>query len=164
MCEALQQCNSEGMPDDNDRKRPRSPALGLPLSEAPADLASIGRAQRDTQQKVSTTLDRVGELRQELTGRINQLDAKVDEIAVSNARMEGQLGVLIDTLDVDREERSMIRVSRVQAVLEVEKTGEVAKITEEVARRADRRQMVIKTLAVVGPIVAALATLLASRC
>lgn len=148
-----------------DRKRTRSPALGLPMSTTAAGaLETIGRQQRDTQQKVSSTLDRVGQLDERLTARIDQLDAKVDEMAVSSARVEGKVDILVDTLHQDREERREIRVSKVQAVIEVEKTGEVAKINEAVAVRADRRQLLLKVVAAVGPIVAALATLLATRC
>jgi hypothetical protein len=154
------------MPDDNDRRRNRSPALGLPLSSDPSGvtLAVVHRAQRDTDQKVVSTLDRVGELRGELTARINQLDAKVDDLALSNARVEGQLEILVETVRTDRTEHSQIRVKAVEAVLEVEKTGEVAKINEAVAVRADRRQFRLRVLVVLGPILASLITLLISRC
>lgn len=129
-----------------------------------AALEIIGRAQRDTQQKVSSTLDRVGQLDERLTARIEKLDAKVDELAVSSARVEGALTVLNDAMHQDRIERREIRVSKVQAVIEVEKTGEVAKINEAVAVRADRRQLRLKIAAAVGPVVAAIATYLLARC
>lgn len=160
------------MPDEpNDRKRSRSPALGLPLGGSVSDPASIqdtsetirilGRRAHDTEQKVGATLDRVGELRKELTGRIDQLDAKVDGLAVSSARVEGQVDILVEEMRAGRQ----VRVTAAQAVIEVEKTGEIAKVNEAVAVRADRRQLLLKIAAGVGPILAALATaLLAGKC
>jgi len=131
----------------------------------------MGRAVRDTQQAVQTTQavvqalpDRVENLRRELGLRIDQLDAKVDDAAICAARVEGQIGILIDTLRQDREEAKAIRVTTVTSAIEVEKTGEIAKINEGVSVRADRRQIVLKAMAVLGPIAAAAITYLLSHC
>jgi len=144
----------------------RSPPLGPPLSGEPAKaLEAIGRAARDTQQTVSTALDRVGALDAKLSGRIDQLDGKVDDLAISSARVEGALVVLTDELRVSRIERSEIRVSTIQAAIEVEKTGEIARVNEAVAVRADRRQAVLRVLQyIVGPVLAAAITYLLTRC
>lgn len=160
------------MPDGPKRRTPAQglrPPLGVPVEPAAAtDTAAtirlIARQQRDTAQDVSKSLDRVDGLRAELNGRIDQLDGKVDELAVGAARVEGAVSVLVEELRQDRVERSEIRVSVAQATIEVEKTGEVAKINEAVAVRSDRRQFWLKGIAILGPIAATLATLLASRC
>lgn len=128
------------------------------------DALQIGRVVRDTQQTVRGTSDRVEELRREVGVRIDQLDAKVDDVALTSARVEGAVGVLTDELRQERHTRSQIRVSAVQASLEVEKTGEIARINEAVAVRADRRRRAIKYAAIVGPIIAAALGLLAGRC
>ena len=152
--------------DPRDRGRPRTPAIGIPLSGEPAKaLEAIGRAARDTQQTMSTTLDRVGALDAKLGGRIDQLDSKVDDLAIASARVEGKVDVLTDELRVSRIERSEIRVSTVQAAIEIEKTGEIAKVNEAVALRADRRQAALRVLQyIVGPVLAAAITYLLTRC
>lgn len=137
--------------------------MRLPSDEV-TDALQIGRVVRDTQQTVRGTADRVDQLRGELGGRIDQLDAKVDKVELTSARVEGKVDILVDELEVARRERSMIRVSSVQAAIEVEKTGEVAKITEAAAVRADRRQLLLKSVAVAGPVIAAALGLLAGRC
>jgi hypothetical protein len=71
---------------------------------------------------------------------------------------------LLDDFAVARSERSQIRVSAVQAVIDVEKTGQIAKVQEGVAVRADRRQLALKVLAFVGPIAAAALSWAISRC
>lgn len=119
---------------------------------------------RDTEQAANKAADRVAELRTELGGRIDQLDAKVDELAVGGARVEGALEVLTDELRSERASRAQIRVSAVQAEIEVEKTGEIAKLTEAAAVREHRRKRTIKMIAIVGPIITALATALATKC
>lgn len=135
------------------------------------DTRRLGRVVRDTQQTVVHTGDRVESLRKELTQRIDsmdikfdELDAKVDGLEVSGARIEGKVDVLLEDFAVAREERSKIRVSAVQASIEVEKTGEIAKVQEAVAVRADRRQLLLKAVAVLGPLAAAALTWMLSRC
>lgn len=154
------------MPSDRDQRR-RTPAGGVGARADPSDVEDTNafrRAVRDTQQAANQASDRVGLLRTELGGRIDQLDAKVDNLALGAARVEGSLDVLTEELRAERATRAMIRLSSVQAEIEVEKTGEIAKLTEAAAVREHRRRWTIKAMAVVGPIITALIALLASRC
>lgn len=119
----------------------------------------MGRAMRDTQQTVGHAANRVERLEE----KVDALDQKVDGLAVSSAKVEGQVDVLVDELRAAR----AIRVSAVQAVIEVEKTGEIAKVEEAVALRRFRRQAMLKAMGIAGSIAAALATLitlLAGKC
>lgn len=133
-------------------------------SDDTADMRSpLGRAVRDTQRTVVGAADRVESLRVELGGRIDVLDSKVDDIALSNARVEGQVGVLVDELQAAR----TIRVTAAQASIEIEKTGEIAKVEDGMAERKHRRDLAIKYATIAGSLAATgatLITLLASRC
>lgn len=152
------------MPIERDPRR-RTPAGGVKAtSTEDADTIHLGRAVRDTQQTVRGAADRVEVLRQELGERVDKLDGKVDGLEISVARMDGKVDILLDEFAVARNERSQIRVSAVQAVIDVEKTGQIAKVQEDVAVRADRRQLALKVLAFVGPIAAAAVSWMISRC
>lgn len=105
------------------------------------------RAVRDTQKTSEVTLDRVDGLRREFGARIEQIDAKVDGLAVDNARAEGKLDVLVEELRADRSARSAITVSAVQATIDVHKTGQLAAIDEVTKRRAYRRQAALAIIA-----------------
>lgn len=122
-------------------------------------LSPMARAVRDTQQTVGKSADRVDRL----DAKVDLLDAKVDGLAISSARVEGQVGILVDELQAAR----TIRVSTVQATIEVEKTGEIARVEDAAALRRYKRQLVLKITGIVGSVAAAavaLVTLLASRC
>lgn len=88
----------------------------------------------------------------------------MDGLEISVARMDGKVDILLDEFAVARTERSQIRVSAVQASIEVEKTGQIAKVQEGVAVRADRRQLALKVLAFAGPVAAAALSWMISRC
>lgn len=120
----------------------------------------LGRAVRDTQRAAVGASDRVDALRTELGARIDCLDAKVDDLGMCTARVEGAVGVLVDELRAARE----VRVTATVARIEVEKTGEIAKVNEAVSVRADRRQLALKAIAVAGPLAAAALTWLFAQC
>lgn len=108
-----------------------------------------------------STLDQVGELRKELGSRIDQLDARVDGLAVTSANIEGKLDILVD---VSRERRA-IQISAVQASIEVEKTGQLAAIAEGKAQGDFKRTVGLKVIAGIGAawgLVSAM--ILAGRC
>lgn len=150
------------MPDE----RSRTPGGGVVSGEIEEDTirrSPLGRAVRDTQRTAQGTADRVDSLRRELGGRIDQLDGKVDDLALTSARVEGQVGVLVDELKAAR----TIRVSAVSAAIEVEKTGEIAKVEDAADEKKFKRRRELKLMAIVGTLattIATLVTLLASKC
>jgi len=117
-------------------------------------MALMARSARQTADVTAKTLDRVGQLRHAVMDHLHRQDT---DIAV----VKGKLDVLLEELKVARRERSAIHVSAVQARIDVERTGEIAKIDETAARRKHSRDLAIKIIAVVGPIVAAIISALA---
>lgn len=156
------------MPSERDRSH--TPGVGVVSGEIDEDTvrrSPLGRAVRETQQTVRGAADRVEDLRRELGGRIDQLVDKVDRVEVTGARMEGKLDILCDELSVARRASSAIHVSAVTAQIEVEKTGEIAKVEEAAAGLKFKRARDLKIIAIVGSVATALATLttlLAGRC
>lgn len=127
-------------------------------SEPRASLETIARSARDTSDMSARTHDRVGVLRAEIVGHLGRQDAQISGI-------EGRLDLLIDEFRVDRNERSQLRISKIQARIEVEKTGEIALIDEKSDHKKYRRALILKILLVAGPVISAVATaLLAGGC
>jgi|1185.fasta_scaffold33012_3 hypothetical protein len=143
-------------PDDEDAAGDTPPwgTKSEPRRRPDEPMALMARSARETADTSARTLDRVSELRSDVVSHLHRQDT---EIAV----VRGQLEVLIDELKVARRERSAIQVATVQARIEVERTGEIAKIDETAARRKHSRDLAIKIIAVVGPIVAAIISALA---
>lgn len=131
-------------------------------------MQAIARRAHDTERTVGATLTRVGEtidrvdaLRVELGGQIGVLDARLDALAEQAARMDGKLDVLVD---VSRE-RGQIHVAAVSAMVEVEKTGQLAAINERKAKSEFRRTIGLRAVAGVGAVWALIsAMILAGRC
>lgn len=115
----------------------------------------LARAARDTSDMSARTLDRVSGLRADVMNHLHKQDTAL-------AVVEGKLDLLIDELAVTRRERSEILVSRVQAEIEVNKTGEIALIDEAADKRKHRRAVLLKIVAIVGPIVSAIIAALAA--
>lgn len=128
------------------------------------DTQRLRRALRNTEDTARGTSDRVDILRKDLARRIDQLELRVAEISSASARVEGKVDVLVETTREDRNERRTLRMVSVQAEVELEKTGEIVRLNEAVAVRADRRKLALKALAVIGPIAAAAVTWGLSRC
>lgn len=133
-------------------------------------LRAVVRRSRDSEQAAKHTLDRVDGLRSELGRRIDSLDlkvdsvdGKVDELAVGHARIEGALEVLNGHLARRLDAESAVHVSARTARIEIEKTGELAKIDERKARNAWLRDIGLKILAA-GGVLSWLATALAKGC
>lgn len=121
-------------------------------------LETIARSARDTSDMSARTLDRVGGLRAEIMGHLGKQDAQISGI-------EGKLDMLIDEFQVDRAERSAIRVSKQKARIEIEKTDEIALIDEKADQAKHRRALTLKILVVAGPVVSAIvAALVAGGC
>lgn len=164
-----------------------------PPETVPEAIAQVRRRQKITQQTTQTTLDRVGELRTELGARISNLDSRVDGLSDASARMtgtidgmDGKVDLLTDLVKTSLEAQSEIRVAKVTAAVEVTKTADAAAVevkktaaiaavevrkTAEIAvideandRRAARRQLAIRVVAVAGPPIAAAIALLVSHC
>lgn len=136
-----------------------------PPVNVPEALAQIGRRQKLTQETSAGTHEQVQALRTELGSRIDQLDGRVDGMAVQSATVAGKMDVLIDVVNRSLDEQSVIRVSRVTASIDLGKTSELAEIDERRARRAFPRELVFKVIAIVGPpLAAAIALLAQSRC
>lgn len=143
------------------RQRGHTPASGVAHEGSVETMQAIARRQHDTIRTAQTTLDSVGELRTEFGGRIDQLDARVDDLSVASARVEGKLDILVEV----SKERRILQVSAVQASIEVEKTGQLAKIGEGQARADFRRTVGLKIIAGIGAAWALLsAMILAGRC
>lgn len=166
---------------DRDRYVRRTPPAGIasqlaapeyvqheltpPPVTVPEAFAQIGRRQKQTQDTSSATLDHVQALRTELGGRIDRLDERVDLAAVASASVAGKMDILTDVVRRSLDEQSQIRVSRVTASIDVERTSDLAVIDERKARRAFPRELAFKVIAIAGPpIAAAIALLVQSRC
>lgn len=167
---------------DRDRYVRKTPPVGVAKQLAPAvgedwdssptpspvsvpeAIALVTRRQKLTQQTTLDTFDRVGDLRHELGGRIDKLDSRVDELTAQSANVSGKMDVLTDVVRRSLDEQSKIHVSRVTASIDVEKTSEISIIGERAARAAFPRELVLKVIAVAGPIIATAITLLATRC
>lgn len=124
----------------------------------------VARRAHDTQQTTQTTLDRVGALRYELGQRIDQLDSQVGELAVSSARVEGKLDILVGSVSRSLDAQSQVHISAVTARIEMEKTGQRALIDERKERMKLIRDVIIKVIAGVGVVWATIATVLAKGC
>lgn len=139
-----------------------------PSGEQAQAIEAIARRQHDTMRTASSTLtqvgqtlDQVGALRVELNGRIGVIDARVDELAERTANMDGKLDILVE---VSRERRQL-QVSAVTASIEVEKTGQIAKIDETRAKGEFWRTVGLKIVAGIGAVWALVsAMILAGRC
>lgn len=119
------------------------------------------RTASSTLTQVGETLDQVGALRVEFGGRIGVLDQRVHELGERTANMDGKLDIL---LEVSRERRQ-VQVAAVAATIEVEKTGQLAKIEESKAKGEFRRAMWLKVTLGVGAVWALISSLiLAGRC
>lgn len=120
-----------------------------PWGHRPSEsLAAIARTTRDTSENAAKTLDKVDVLRSEMRGHLGRQDAAIEGI-------QGKLDILVDEIQVDRRERSEIRVSETRARIEVHKTGEIALIEDRADAAKNRRALLLKVLLVVGPIVSA---------
>jgi len=130
----------------------------------------VSRRQKQTQQTSQVTLDRVDLLRAELRSDIRDVDLKVDglashvsDLAVASAEVSGRVGILVEAIKSDLEERSIIRVEATKARIEVTKTGEIATIEESRARANHRRALAIKAAAAIGAVWAAISAGLLSK-
>lgn len=161
------------MPSDRDHRR-RTPGGGIQAGDPPHDehaqdsIQAIARRQHDTMRTASSTLtqvgqtlDQVGALRVEVGGRIGVLEERVNELAERTANMDGKLDILVD---VSRERRQ-VQVAAVAATIEVEKTGQLAKIEQSKAKDEFRRTMWLKVTLGVGAVWALISSLiLAGKC
>lgn len=131
-------------------------------------IQEIARRQHDTMRTASSTLNQVGQtfdqvaaLRVEFGGRIGVLDERVNELSERTANMDGKLDILVEV----SKERRQIQVAAVTANIEVEKTGQLAKIDEAKAKSEFRRTMWLKVTLGVGAVWALVSSLiLAGRC
>jgi hypothetical protein len=122
--------------------------------QQPVTLALIDRRVRDTAGQAKETIDRVGALRVELFAHLERQDGAI-------ASVNEKIDLLLDVVAVERRERSAIHIAATAARIEVQKTGELAVIEEKTARSKYNRELLIKVLAIVGPIIASLITALA---
>jgi phosphotransferase system HPr-like phosphotransfer protein len=177
------------MADDRDLRIRRTPPAGVqeqiapptpvwseedttpPPEGIPEALARIGRRQKVTQQGI----DRIGDLRQELGGRIGNLERRVDRLADTSAHtgavvaetagkvdgMDSKVDLLTDLVKNSLDAQSQILVTRATAAIEITKTQQVAAVevrkTQEIAvidegkdRRAARRQLAIRIVTALG--------------
>jgi hypothetical protein len=144
-------------PDEEEGAGSDTPPWGTQSESRRRDaepMAMMVRNARQTADVSAQTLDRVGQLKAAVMDHLHRQDT---DIAV----VKGKLDVLLEELKVARRERSAIHVSAVQARIDVERTGEIARIDETAARRKHSRDLAIKIIAVVGPIVAAIISALA---
>lgn len=144
-------------PDDRDRRRPRTPPVGVLAQTAPPmetwddvtpplgtsdPLHRIGRRVKQTAQTTLSTLDLVESLRSEVRQDIVRVDGKVDRLGsqVSDVRetvgeIGGKLDGVVLALQEDRDQRvrereqhATMRVTAFAAEVEVDKTRKLSEI------------------------------------
>lgn len=155
------------MASDREQRRSLTPGAGVPASD-PDTIRAIARRTHDTQKtadstltQVGHTLDTVSALRVELNGRIDVIDARVDELSKQTANMDGKLDILVE---VSRERRQL-NIAAVEAHIEVEKTGQLAAIGERKAKAEYWRTLGLKVTTGIGAVWALVsAMILAGRC
>lgn len=130
----------------------------------PEAIAQVGRRQKQTQQTSQSALDHIGQLRYELGGRIDRVEGRLDGLTSQSANVEGKMDILTDVVQRSLDEQSRIHVSRVTASIEVEKSAATAGIETQKERAAFPRQLVLKVIAVAGPLLAAALTAGALKC
>ena len=148
--------------DPPDPKRP-----GPTLRDDAETHRLIGRTAHDTSQ----TLSQVGMLRNEVRANISRIDGQlatlgehVGELRETTAGVVGKLDMLVDEIQTDRAERSTVRAATAVAHIEVETTAEIAKIDEIKAVAQHKREVKLKSLVLLGPILTAIATYALSHC
>lgn len=151
----------------------RRPSAGVPSVEiedpTPVDMplgAVLERRAKKTQEGMDSTLTTVTTLRREvneLRDDHKKLDEKVDGIAMSSAKMEGMLTILVKNVETQHE----LVVHREKVTIEREATQEKLALEDEVDAKKFNRQKWLKILGVLAAIGTAIAggiTLLFSKC
>lgn len=150
------------MADPDEKPTPPFGKLIRPaaIQDPPSELGELARSARDTAQITNRTLDRVDSLRQEVGRHLARQDRTLAVLAEHVAGVDGKLDILIGI----QQGEHAITVTSMKALIEVEKTGGIAKIEDDADRKRHRRELVLKFLAIAGPIVSAAIGLAAGRC
>jgi len=112
-----------------------------------------GEADIVVQTEIKDQLAVVGE-------RIDGLGERIDAVG---ARVDGTLAVIVDTFREAQKTQTVTMTAKV----EVDKHAQIAAIDDDKDAKKHRRELVVKVIAILTPIVGAIATaatLLASRC
>lgn len=160
-----------------------------PPDSIPEALEQVHRRQKLTQQTAQGTLDRIGHLESRVDGMAETVGETARDVARVEGKvdgMDGKVDLLTELVKKSLEAQSDIHVARYTAAVEVtrtadtaavelkktadlaavevRKTSEIAIIDEATDRRAARRQIAIKVVAIAGSVVAAVTAFLAGRC
>ena len=173
--------------EDRDRRRPRTPPVGVraqtaaplgndqtwdddvtPLPDDPR--LAMARVDRRVKITGQAALDRFDLMRTEVAGNVRDLHLRVEvlssrlaQVAESTAAVVGKLDVIMADRAVDRQETSVIHVETARAELEIRRSTKLAEVSENKARSAHRRQIMMRALAGVGAVWATVSTLLLAR-
>lgn len=118
-----------------------------PLPDDPR--LAMARVDRRVKITGQAALDRFDLMRTQVAGdvrdvhlRIDVLSSRLSQIAESTAAAIGKLDVLI----LDRQEISVVRTETARTELEIHKSRALAEVSEDRARRAYRRKIVLRVL------------------
>lgn len=195
------------MPEDRDHRRRRTPPTGVrrqlaqeqdqpqswdddqtppPVPDAPEvsaevaardQLGRIGRRVKLTTRTTLAVLDLAGTMRRDFDGKLEGVGRELSELRAVMARNEGKLGILVDSLEADRQARRQfdeaavaslragVEITRTRALseIEIERTGAAAKLADRAERGKYWRDVGIRILAGVAAVWAVISTILLAR-
>ena len=177
------------MSEDRDKRRPRTPPVGVRAqTAAPVDDSlslswdhdvtplpddpRLAMARMDRRVKITgqAAIDRFDLMRTQVAGDVRDVHLRIDVLSSRLAQMAESTAAVVGKLDVlmqDREEISVVRLETARTELEIRKSRAIAEVGEDRAQRAHRRKIMLRVLAGalagVSAVWAAVSTLLLAR-